>query len=49
MTEKQIKMIKEEIDYIYRVKLSLTVSKDIMETIHRLVWLEILLEAECNK
>jgi hypothetical protein len=49
MTKKQIKIIREEIDYIYRVKLNLTVSKDIMETIKRLVELELLLEAECNQ
>ena len=49
MTPRQIKLIRNEIDYIYRVKLNLTVTKDVMETIKRLVELELLLEAECNK
>lgn len=36
----EIRLIKNEIEYIYRVKLSLTITNDLMETINKLVALE---------
>jgi len=49
MNKKEINLIQNEIDYIYSVKLNLTVTKDIMKTIKRLIELELLLEKESNK